>query len=94
MYLAGGYTLREAAAAALSCVPYVKALADVIQTGDQGLVDDVLRGKRSVLKTAKVAKARAEAVASLQKLTPADKAAIGRTIGVGVIWEEMLVPAL
>jgi hypothetical protein len=80
--------------AAISCVPYVKALANVIQSGDQSLVDDVLRGKRSVLEAAKAVKARVEIVTRYQQLTAADKAAIGRTLGVGVIWDEMVVTAL
>jgi hypothetical protein len=93
-YMAGGCTQKEAATAFASNVPYIVALISIIQTEDQDLVDSVLRGERSVLKTAKEVKARAAVVAGIRQLSPADKAAVGRAIGVGAIWDGMVVPAL
>jgi hypothetical protein len=93
-YLAGGCTQKEAAIALDSNAPYTAAMVGLIQTEDQSLIDSVIRGDEPELKTAKEVKARADFIALYQQLTPADKAAIGRTIGVGAIWDEMIVPAL
>jgi hypothetical protein len=93
-YLTGWWTLKEAADKALSCVPYVAAMASIIQSEDEKLLEDVLRGRKSVLEAAKQVKARAKAIASIRRLTAADKGAVGRAIGVGEIWDGMIVPSL
>src|SRR5262249_33719397 len=83
--LAGGCAQKEAAIALDSNAPYTAAMVGVIQTGDQSLIDNVIRSDEPELKTVKDVKACADFIARYQQLTPADKAAIGRTIGVGAI---------
>jgi hypothetical protein len=94
IYLQGGHTFKTAADVAGSCVPYVAAMVAILQTEDRLLIDGVLRGDLPVLKTAERVKARATVVAGIRQLTPADKIAVGLTVGPAALWDDFVVPCI
>jgi hypothetical protein len=77
-----------------SNAPYVTAMATIVQCEDEKLLQEVLRGRKSILGAAKQVKARAKAIASFRQLSAVDKEAVGRTIGAAKVWDTMVVPAL
>jgi len=72
---------------------YVDAAITLLQAEDDHALDLVLRAW-SLLETAARLKTRADLITAIRKSTPSDQAVVGHTVGVDVIWDNMIVPAL
>jgi hypothetical protein len=73
---------------------YVNAMVAVIQSEDEALLGDVLRGKITVLKAAKIVRKRAGLVQAYRVADATDRAAFGKAAGVDAVWDEVLIPNL
>ena len=73
---------------------YVDAAITLLQAEDDHALELVLRGSWSLLETAARLKTRADLITAIRKSTPSDQAVVGRTVGVDVIWDNMIVPTL
>jgi hypothetical protein len=82
---------------ALMCGSNRNALAaaiTVMQCQDTTLVGKVLRGERGLQEAAKNLRSRARLINSYQNATPADRIALGQVASPGVIFDDVVVPAL
>jgi hypothetical protein len=74
-------TLEEAALRHGSGIVYVRAAIAVIKASDQDWIDCALRGKRSILRVAKLLAPQVKAIEAIKKASPANLKAIYRETG-------------
>ena len=79
-----------------SCVPSVRAIVTLIESGDHKLVRHVLRGHIPLLEAAKRIEPVVRLVAAYRvaKGNPRNLAMFGRIIGTGDVWDNVIMPAL
>jgi hypothetical protein len=85
-----GLTVGQAAALLKVSPTYVEA---AIKATDDGCRLKVLRGYRPLV-LSKPKKTPETLAARLARATPAERAAAAREVGVGAIWDSMIVPSL
>ena len=73
---------------------YVEQAVVLIQSDDQVLLGRVLAGKLPLEQAAGQVRKLVNAVVDFRVLTPDERVAFGRQIGVGAIWDEVIAPAL
>jgi hypothetical protein len=96
LYLAPGnaFDLAECALRCGTGVRYVRAAIALLKHGDAGLLNAVIHGQVGILVAAKPIKAEMRLVAAFQAAPPRARAAAGARIGVGLVWDGMVVPAI
>jgi hypothetical protein len=77
-----------------SNIRYVEAGIAVLQAEDPALVTDVLAGRKRLLDAAAKVRRRADLIAAYRRATLEDRAAVGPTIGVEQVFDEMIAPSL
>jgi hypothetical protein len=87
-------TVAEAAISVCVCPTYIVAARQVLRTSDEQLVKDVLRGNLSLMAAADRARARLDLLRGFQNATPADLSAFVAVVGVGKLWDTVIVPQL
>jgi len=87
-------TLKGYSTAFGTNVTYVNKAAVVLKAEDPVLIDRVMNGAVSLNAAAHQVRARAEAIAAFRKCNKDDLVAVGRAVGVGNIWDMMIVPVL
>jgi len=73
---------------------YVRAAEVILVSESPELAIDVLRGRQTLLKAAKKVRNRARLIESFKAATPEDRIALGHAVGVGTLFDTMIVPAL
>jgi hypothetical protein len=84
----------EAATACGASLSYVLAAAVVLDAGNDALVADVLAGRVPLLTAARHVRKRARLLKAFRQASPADLAELGRSAGVGEVWDRVIVPSL
>jgi hypothetical protein len=87
-------TQRAAADLVGSTINYVVAATTILQSEDQDLIDRVVAGHIPVLQAAANVRKRAELITALRRSTSTDRAHAGATVGVDLVWDEMVAPSL
>jgi len=74
--------------------PSIHAALLLLQNGDDALVTDVLNGRRPLIQAAKSIRNRAKLIEDFRRATPEDRVAFGAAVGVGVLFDSAVAPAL
>jgi hypothetical protein len=85
---------KDAATKTGSNSAYVGALVAVLETGDELLLQWVRSGQVSIIKAGEIARTRLNFLRSFHKMKPTERAAAAQELGVDVVWNTMLSPAL
>lgn len=97
LYLSGAVpTLAIAAAATGSCVPSVRAMVTLIQSGDHKLIRHVLLRHIPLLEAAKRIEPVVKLVAAYRaaKSDPKNLAMFGNIVGSADLWDNVIMPTL
>jgi hypothetical protein len=74
---------------------YVGAMVAVIKTGDGLLLRKVRHGEIGILEAGQQARARLQFLAGFQQMkTAAERKVAAQALGVAVIWDDLILPAL
>ena len=87
-------TLHEAATLVASSPSYIEAATVLLQSDDQTLIKQVLRGNVCLLEAAARVKPRVRLVKAYREATPGDLRAFVDTIGVDRLFDEAIAPTL
>jgi hypothetical protein len=87
-------SIAEAALLTGSCPAYVAAAVALIGAEDAPLEGLVRRGQVPLLKAAATVKKRAALIKAYREATPADLAALARTVGPAAVFDNVVAPAL
>jgi hypothetical protein len=87
-------TQAEAARLVASTPFYVAAAAALLEAGVPGLVDDVLQGRVPLLEAGETVRKRARLVKAYREADRKDRAALGKVVGVDVVFDETIKPLL
>jgi hypothetical protein len=93
-YSAGGLTLRDVAVACGSCPQYVEAMAILLASHNQDLIDKVLAGELPVQAAAKQVRKLVDLVTAYLNASPMDRVNFARIIGPARLWDEIMVPVI
>lgn len=86
--------LATAARMCGSNIHYVAAAIALIRAEDASLQTNVRRGQMTLPKAAAAAKKRAALIHAYREASPADLAALARTVGPAAVFDAVVVPAL
>ena len=97
LWLKGTYgisTCTQAAAIVNVSRPLIDSAKIVLQSEDTALLAQVLNGFISLTNAAANVKRRAELISAFKNAAPDDRAAFGRTVGAGELFDATVAPAL
>ena len=72
----------------------VKAALTLLQSGDEKLIADVLRGRENLQAAAARVRGRVRLIESFKQASPEDRAAFGAAVGVANLFDASITPAL
>ena len=90
----GVTTVTAAAYAAGAPRPSVQAALTLLQSGDEKLIVDVLKGRENLQAAAARVRGRAKLIECFRTASPEDRVAFGAAVGVGVLFDTAITPAL
>jgi hypothetical protein len=92
--LLGIDTAVAAAACTGASLPAVRAAVEILQTGDPHLARDVLRGFEPLLQTAAEIRNRVQLIETFKSASVEDRIAFAQTVGVEMLFNDVVAPAL